>query len=290
MNIKTIKHFAIIVGTSLIVMSCFKDCNKNNSSSGSSSEGGNSSGGSGNTIQYNATYEFESVNLEYDFSGASNGLNNISIDAGEFYQFHGTDPTKTQGTITNLYNIIENVDFVEENSRKPKIEVTIKPSYGGGDIVHTCSVEDVGSNYVQNLPNIGPNINSIIVKIESITTQANNLRLIWSKTFDLNQQWWESVEDTALSGEAEVRFISYTKIIGGNTILLLRPTGDGCYTIISCVESNVMTNGVVECDIEFIKSNIVNPPGLDRPIFVGGQLVDSVEWVQPLAAQLVDNE
>ncbi len=279
MNMSKTKHVVFILATSIISMSSLSECS-------------NSSSGSGNTgIQYDATYTFESVNLKYDFSVDEYDDNFMLVqqDAGEFYQAHDTDPTTTSGEITDLCKILQRSDNYN-NERKPKITATIRPASGGAPIVHNCSPNDVGNNYVQNLPNLGSNISSILIKVESITTEANQLRLIWSKSFDLNQQWWENIEDTALSGDAEITVGGYTKVMSDNKIFLLRQTDEGYYVIVSYIDEDIMNDGEVDCDVQIIRSRPIPPPGdLDRPIFMDGRLTDSVGWDEPLVGQIVDN-
>ena len=260
--------FTVVCVFTILTVTAFS-CDDNNGNSGSSE------------IQYDATYTFDTVNLKYDFSSAHNGLNNIYSDAEDFYVAHGTDPTKTSGTITELPMILCNSDNYPEE-RKPQITVTINPASGGDIIEHNCLPEDVGGNYIMNLPDLGPNISTMIVKVESITTYLNNIRLIWSKTFDFNSWWWSGVEDKALSGDAEITVGGYTKVVGNNRIYLVRKTDDGQYKIVSYMEPEISNNGIVECDVEIKSTDNHLFPGIsDRPIFKEDKPDDGLNWDEP---------
>ncbi len=260
--------FTVVCVFTILTVTAFS-CDDNNDNSGSSE------------IQYNAIYNFDSVNLKYDFSSADNDLNDIYNDAGDLYVAHGTDPNKTHGTITDLQEILRNSNNYSED-RKPKIAVTINPASGGNIIEHNCQSEDIGSNYISKLPNLDSNISTMIVKVESITTYLNNIRLIWSKTFDFNNGWWDAVEDKALSGRAEITVGGYTKVVGNNRIYLVRITDEGLYQIVSYMEPEIMTNEVIECDVEIEEAEKNQFPGLsDRPIFKEDKPDGGINWNEP---------
>lgn len=83
---KYLTPVAVVVVTLLCTANKCEDSNSGNS------------GGSTTTT----TYEFESVNLRYDFSSRHNTWTNMYADAGDLYQAHGTNPTELKGVITIL--------------------------------------------------------------------------------------------------------------------------------------------------------------------------------------------
>lgn len=284
----TRKYLTPVVIVAVALLCTAYECDNCNSSgsSGGSSGGGNSgdSGGSTTTITYNASYEFESVNLRYNYSSRHNSWQDMYLDAGDLYQAHGTDPTKLEGVITNLYNILENSDnYSGEN--KPKVEITFKTS-DGKSTTHSCTKDDVGSNYVQNLPNFGTQINSMIVKVESITTPSNALKLCWSKTFDFNQSWWDFVEDKALSGNAKIEVGGYSKCIGSDRIFIARKVADE-YVLVSYYEPTLLDGPVIDCDVEIVTTPIVTSPTLEGPIYINGKFDQQVMWAEPVALQVI---
>ena len=247
--------------------------------SNSGGNGGNSGGSTTTT-----TYEFESVNLRYDISSSSDSWSKMYQDAGDLYQAHGTDPTKLKGVINNLYNILENSDNYSDRN-KPKVEMTFKTSDGNSK-THPCTKDDVGSNYVQNLPDYGAQINSMIVKVESITTPSNALRLYWSKSFDLNQSWWDLVEDKALSGNAQIEVGGYSKCIGSDRIFIARKIADE-YVLVSYYEPTLLDSPVIDCDVEIVTTPIVTSPTLEGPIYINGKFDQQVIWAEPVALQMI---
>lgn len=269
------KHSIITFGLTVVIV--FTTASICDSSSGDNSpEGSNTE-----------TYNFESVELQYDFSNVGSIFNDITQDAREFYEAHNTDVMATKGTINNLRNIIWKVNEYDEE-HKPCIIVKIKPASGGDTVTYECKSDDVGNNYVSNLPNYGVNVSSIIVMVESITTEANGIRLKWSKGFDLNQQWWESIEDTALSGDAEITVTGYTKVMDNGRILVVRMTEDGYYQIVSYAEPELLNEyGVVDCDVEIVSSNSTSSPSIKfRPIFKEGSMDGTLSWSEPEAIML----
>ena len=241
-------------------------------------------GGSSNEL---ITYEFESVALKYNIGDIDSSTHMFLNDLGELSVAHYLDGTQTQGTISNLTDILCNAENYD-GDKKPCISVTIYPASGGNPYVHNCTKDDVGNNYVQNIPNYGTNINSLIVKVESITTEANQMRLKWSKSFDLNQQWWESIEDTALSGEAKITVAGYTKVMDNGRILVVRMTEEGYYQIVSYAEPELLNEyGVVDCDVEIVSSNSTSSPSIKfRPIFKEGSMDGTLSWSEPEAIML----
>lgn len=278
------KYLTPIVIVAVTLLCTAYKCDNCNSSG--SSGGGNSgnSGGSTTTITYDATYEFESVNLRYDISSTSDSWSKMYQDAGDLYQAHGTDPMELKGVINNLYNILENSDNYSDRN-KPKVEITFKTS-DGNSTTHPCTKDDVGSNYVQNLPNFGAQINSMIVKVESITTPSNALRLYWSKSFDLNQSWWDFVEDKALSGNAQIEVGGYSKCIGSDRIFIARKIADE-YVLVSYYEPTLLDSPVIDCDVEIVTTPIVTSPTLEGPIYINGKFDQQVIWAEPVALQMI---
>lgn len=247
-----------------------------------SNSGGNSGNSGGSTTT--TTYEFESVNLRYDFSSRHDTWTNMYADAGDLYQAHGTNPTELKGVINNLYNILENSDNYSED-KKPKVEITFKTSDGKTHI-HQCTKDDVGSDCVQNLPDFGAQINSMIVKVESITTASNALRLYWSKTFDLQQSTWHFFEDKALSGNARIEVGGYSKCIGSDRILIARKVADE-YVLVSYTEPTLFDSPVIDCDVEIVTTPVVTSPTLEGPIYINGKFDQQVMWAEPVALQMI---
>lgn len=263
---KEFKHFASIFSfAAAIIFVTASTCESN------------SSGSSGNSST--TSYEFESVNLHYNFSQTSP---NPLQDAGEFHAAHGIDPTRASGTITNLRDIISRESYYPHN-RKPSITITINlASENDGYIEHTCTDSDISSNRVDNIPDCGANISSLIVKIESIITESNQIKMVWSKMFDLNGQWWSSVEDTALSGEADINICGYSKVIGSNLIYQVRKRDRDSYEVVSYIEPAIMTGEVINCDVEFVTSEPPRFPIIgDLPIYRNGERDYSIKWSEP---------
>ena len=267
--------------------SCFSECSSNSGNGGGGNNGhnGHSPDEPERIISNDATYEFESVNLTYDLSNKHNTWTYLYLDTGDLYRAHGTDPTELKGSINNLYNILEYSDDYSE-SYKPKIEITIQP-VGKEAVVHSCTKDDVGANYVCNLPNYGAQINSLIVKVESITTTANQIRLCWSKSFDLHQSWWQSVEDKALSGDAEIVVGGYAKCIASNDILITREV-NGEYILVSYTDADFLEGNVIDCDVQITTSPAVTSPTLEGAIYIDGSYDEGIEWEEPTALQIVE--
>lgn len=260
---KEFKHFASIFSfAATIIFVTASTCDSN------------SSGSSGNSST--TSYEFESVNLFYDFSQTTT---DPYIDAGEFHAAHGIDPTKTKGKITNLREILlREADYPQY--RKPAITITI--NHSSGEHKHHCIDSEIGSNRVDNIPDYGANINSLIVEIKSILTEHNQTQMFWSKMFDLNGQWWSSVEDTALSGEAEIKTYGYSKVIGSNLIYQVRKRDRDSYEVVSYIEPAIMTGEVINCDVEFVTSEPPRFPIIgDLPIYRNGERDYSIKWSEP---------
>lgn len=247
------------------------------SDSGSSTSGGND--GPDPIVGYNATYEFNSVNLLYDFSYLDNSFNFMNYDAAELYRAHDVDPTKFDGSITNLRNIV----FYEDNydwEHKPSITIQFFPQ-GGNPLRHGCSLNDVGDKYIMNCPDFGANLNSFIVTIKSIKTQEHGLQLFWSKTFDLNNSWWETyIGDHNLNGNADITVTSYTKSDLREGHILLRREGDA-YELLACAADVELNDGIIECDVEIVFHEEFIEPTLDRDIIVDGEPVDDIVWDAP---------
>ena len=71
---------------------------------------------------------------------------------------HSLVGTELSGSIDNLVNILQHIDNYPKE-RQPEIKVTIKPT-GENPVEHICNKNDIGNNYVTNLPNYGINVNT----------------------------------------------------------------------------------------------------------------------------------
>lgn len=271
---------------SVVILSTSGACDSSGSGSGSS-------GGGSQTITNDAIYTFESVNLRYDFSSKHNAWNDMYYDASELYVAHDVDPTKLSGTITRLNRILLNENNYP-TERKPEIKVTINPA-GYDPVIHICSANDIGENFIGNLPNYGVAVNSLIVSVKSITTSsfpAHGLSLCWSKSFDLNQEWWDFYGDQNLNGNASVTVLGYTKSsLDGDIVLLRRVGGINEYQLVTYGEdlSDLYSNnGVFECDVEFLPPNNHNNPHIwDAPIFIEDGFDNNATWNAPEAATII---
>lgn len=251
---------------------------------------GSSTSGSGGDdvfqpIRSDATYEFKSVKLLYDFRYLDNSFNFMNGDAGELYQAHDVDPTKFYGSITNLRNILLNEDNYELEY-KPSITIKFFPQ-NEGPIRHCCTLNDIGENYITNCPNYGANLNSFIVCIKSIKTQEHGLTLYWSKTFDLNNSWWDSYDvDHNLNGTADITVTSYSKSDLQEGYVLIRKKGNA-YELLACAENVEISNGTIECDVEIVFDEEFIEPTLNKDLIINGERVDDVVWDGPKRGKIL---
>ena len=254
----------------------------------SSSNGSGSSGGSAGPKT--ATYTFDKINLSYNLDPAQNQWGPLTADIGELAVAHGLDGTTSKGVITNLQEILRNEDRYPD-ARKPEIKITIQPQ-GEDPVTQVCSQSDVGENYIQNIPDYGANINSMVVSIKSITTVAHKVQLCWSKTFNLNQQWWDNYSDKDLSMTAKVTVGAYTKCSSTNHTALLRSTGDGEeYDVLDVGEDVCLEEDIVECEVDPIPAEeVLLSPTLDRPIYINGNFTTQYEWKKPIAVVILETE
>ena len=256
--------------------------------SGSCSDSGADSGsGSGNSqeIRYDQTYEFKSVNLKYDLSQYNNWNNNLYSDMAELSIAHSVPGNELAGSVDNLVNILQYVENYPVE-RQPEIKVTIKPA-GEYPVEHICDKNDIGNNYVTNLPNYGINVNSLIVSVKSITTTEHQIQLCWSKSFDLNQQWWDNYSDKYLNGAAEVNIGFYVKSKLSDDLLVMREV-EGKYFLYPVNGIDVNGDEVVECDFEIVNSSeyeIVTPT-LEGPVYVNGTPSSDIVWDKPTVVRL----
>lgn len=208
------------------------------------------------------------------------------IDAGELYVAHDVNPTELSGAITRLNTILYNESNYPEE-RKPEIKVTINP-VGYAPVVHLCSANDVYEKGIANLPNYGINVSSFIVSVKSITTStepAHGLTLCWSKSFDLNQQWWDYYSDKNLIANASVTVLGYTKsTLSDNIVLLRKGKSMDEYRLVASGSEILGHNKdrIIECDVEFLLPEKYNIPSvLDSPIYVGNGFNRHVSWDSP---------
>ena len=245
--------------------------------SGSAASGGREPG--------TTSYFFESVDLLYDFSSKNTSWRDMARDAGDLYVAHGTNPTEFKGSISSLYKILENSDnYYADN--KPKVEITIN-TYGGDEITYLCDKYDVGDNYVQNIPDYSGQINSLIVKVESIRTSSNALRLCWSKTFDLQHSSWELYSDKILSGDAQIKVGGYSKCLGSDEVVIVRRR-NGEYQVNTFLEPDVLEVSGIDCDVEIVTSPSASSPTLEQPIYINGNYDSHTKWDEPLAIIVVE--
>lgn len=258
-----------------------------NTCESSSSGSGSSGGGVGPKT---ATYTFDKVNLSYNLEPAQNQWGTLTTDIGELAMAHGLDGTTLKGAITNLQEILRNEDRYPD-ARKPEIKITIQPQ-GEDPMIHYCLQSDIGGNYVQNIPDYGANVNSMVVSIKSITTEARKVQLCWSKTFNLTQQWWDNYSDKDLSMTATVTIGAYTKCSSTNHTALLRSTGDGEeYDVLDVDEDICLEEDIVECEVDPIPVEEVQlSPTLDRPIYINGDFTTQFEWKRPIAVVILGTE
>ena len=250
-----------------------------------------SSGSSGgNSEPKYTTYEFNQIKLSYDLKSKEDSFLSLSADLGELALAHGVDGTKKSGAITNLQEILRN-EAQYPDARKPEIKITIQPQ-AEDPVIHFCSQSDVGDNYVQNIPDYGANVNSMVVSIKSITTKAHKVQLCWSKTFDLNQQWWDNYSGKDLSMAANVTVGAYTKCSSNNHTALLRSTGDGEeYEVLDIDEDVCLEEEIDECEVDPIPvEEVLLSPTLDRPIYINGAFTTQYEWKRPIAVVILETE
>ncbi len=251
-------------------------------SSASSCDG--DSNGSNQTVQNDATYEFESISLMYDIPQKLDDFTRLDGDLGELSIAHGINGTEFQGVINDLNSILVNEGNYPVN-RKPEIKITMK-LYDNTMIEHYCSKNDIGNNYVQNIPNYGANIINLQVSVKSILTSLHSLQLCWKKTFDLtNSQWWEPNLDKALSGNADVDVIGYTKYAGSDGQYFVR-NKNGTYEMASYVHEDMFPD-LFEAEI-IVTTPEITPPNMFKPIYVGGELNEDVEWDSPGIVEIDD--
>lgn len=239
------------------------------------------SGGGSDEIRNDATYEFEKVNLVYEIPEESGTLTSIYVDLGELSMAHWIDGTKLNGTITDLNNILYfEEDYPED--RKPEIKVTMK-LYDNTIVEHKCSKHDIGNNYVQNIPNYGANVINLTVSVKSIKTTLHNMQLCWTKAFDLtNTQWWDPNLDKALSGDAKVTILGYTKYLGDDDQLFVRDK-NGTYEIATYIKDYSLINTP---DTNLIIELPDTPPIKAMPIYKEGKIADDIEWDSPIAVRV----
>ena len=279
------KHSEFFLPFSLLFTVIVATANTCESSSGGSSSSGGESGQRGTK-----TYTFSQIKLSYDLRPEEDTFLSLSADIGELAQAHGVDGTKKSGVITNLQEILRNEDRYPD-ARKPEIKITIQPQ-GEDPVTQVCSQSDVGENYIQNIPDYGANINSMVVSIKSITTIAHKVQLCWSKTFNLNQQWWDNYSDKDLSMTAKVTVGAYTKCSSTNHTALLRSTGDGEeYDVLDVGEDVCLEEDIVECEVDPIPAEeVLLSPTLDRPIYINGNFTTRYEWKKPIAVVILETE
>ena len=277
---------AISVSTVIIFLTAGK-CN-----SGS----GNSSNNGGNKTR---DYTFESVALSYSLS---NDFDRTG-DLGDLYAAHGVDPTKTQGVITSLAEILRYEDNYSEE-RKPSIEFTINP-VGEESKSWPCHNGDVGDNYIKDVPDYGPRIGTATIEIKSVVTYHLKKQLRWTKTFYVNEQWWDDIDNglcvEGLILDAYVK--SYCPSGSGwvgpqeeeeHTGPQDEPEDDGedwdCEIIElgDDVDINEDEEGV---EIEVIEEEEYSAitPTLDRPIYINGDYSNTAEWNSPKTVKIVKN-
>ena len=255
-----------------------------NTCESSSSGSGSSGGGSGPKT---ATYTFDNIKLSYDLESAQKEWESLTADLGELAIAHGLNGTKSWGAITNLQEILRNEDQYPDDC-KPEIKIKIQPQ-GEDPVTHLCSQSDVGDNYVQNIPDYGANINSMVVSIKSITTVAHKVQLCWSKTFNLNQQRWDDYPDKNLNITANVTVGAYVQCPSTNHTALLRSTGDGEeYDVLDVDEDVCLEEDIVECEVEPIPiEDVLLSPTLDQPIYINGIFTTQYEWKRPIAVVIL---
>lgn len=243
-----------------------------------------SSGSSGGNSSGTTSYYFDSVDLFYDFSSHHSNMTDLYLDAGELYVAHDTNPVELNGHIYSLYKILQNSDNYSAE-RKPMVKISIN-TCGGDSVSYLCSKDDLGDSYVQNIPDYGAQINSLKVDVESITTASNALRLCWSKTFDLQQSWWELYSDKILSGEAGIKVKGYVKCIGSDEIIIVRQKNDG-YQVNTYLHPDVMEVSSIDCDVEIVITSATDSPTLEQPIYIDGDYNHHVGWDEPLAITII---
>lgn len=273
-NLKKIVTFFVYIGCFLLL-----------TSSSCSDSGSNSGSGNSQEIQYDQTYEFKSVNLKYDLSQYNNWNNNIYSDMAELGNAHSLVGTELSGSIDNLVNILQHIDNYPKE-RQPEIKVTIKPT-GENPVEHICNKNDIGNNYVTNLPNYGINVNTLIISVKSITTLEHQIQLCWSKSFDLNQQWWENYSDKYLHGAAEVKIGFYVKSNLSDDLLVMREV-DGKHILYPVNGINSFEDGFIECDFEITnssESDIITPT-LEGPVYINGTTSSNIAWDKPTVVRL----
>lgn len=262
----------------LFLMALFILLTSENCSNSSSSSGSDAC--SPSSIR---SYEFERVYLKYDFSGKHNMWNNLYLDAGDLAMAHYTDGTQLSGYIDNLYDILAN-EANYPNERKPEIRLTFKP-VSCEDKVVICKQADVSINAIDNVPEYGVGLSSLIIKIKSIKTYSHNLQLVWSKTFDINQQWWDSVKDKDIVAGGSVSIESYTKSEVEQGLVLIRPKDEDYEVVGNCCEGN-MIYIPSDFDLEDSDEEWVSPPTLDGKVYIEGEYSDDYVWDKPIAVDL----
>ncbi len=262
-------------------------------STSGSCDNSSSSGGSDGTIKNNACYSFDRVYLLYDFSSKHNTWNNMYYDASELFEAHDTDPTSLSGAITRLTTILYNKNNYPDE-RKPEIKVTINP-VGYEPVIHFCSENDVTDDKIGNLPDYGRDVSSFIVSIKSITTTsypAHGLTLCWSKTFQLNQQWWDYYKDKNLNAKANVTVLGYTKnSLSKNVVLLRKEKSIDGYRLIESEPQlfDFDEDEIIECEVEFLPPEKYDIPSvLNAPVYVGKDFNKLVSWESPQRAIIIE--
>lgn len=241
----------------------------------------NNGGGNGSsTSSGTTTYSFESVKLFYDFSNSQNSWAAKLLDAGDLHQAHSTDPSAFSGSINSLSRILEKSDnYIAE--RKPKVEIIIN-SFSDGDTTFVCTKDDVSDTYVQNIPDYGCQIQSLIVKVQSIMTPSNNLILRWEKTFDLQGEWWSLNSSRILEDNATITVGGYTKYAASNEVIIVR-VRNGEYQVNTYLQPDVLEVSGLDCDVEFVTTPATSSPTLEQPIYNDGNYDELLLWDEPLA-------